>query len=57
MSKPEKTNNPADRGPETRTDAPDAAHKKGQREGVNEPGRDISRGAEGDVRRASGMSR
>jgi hypothetical protein len=57
MSKPETPNNPADRGPGTRTGPKPGKDKSGQLEGNRRPDRDIPRGAEGDTRRSSGMQR
>lgn len=54
MSKPE---NPADRNPDTRTDGEKGPAKAPQLEGNRRPDRDLQRGAEGDTRRASGMTR
>ncbi|MBY0344576.1 MAG: hypothetical protein K2Q29_12045 [Sphingomonadales bacterium] len=54
MSKPE---NPAERGPDTRTDGTKGPAKDAQLEGNRRPDRDLPRGAEGDTRRASGMPR
>ena len=57
MSKPETPENPAHRGPDTRTGPKPGKDKSPQLEGNRRPDRDIARGAEGDTRRASGMPR
>lgn len=57
MNKPETPENPADRGPDTRTGAKPGKDKRPQLEGSRRPDRDLARGAEGDTRRASGMQR
>lgn len=57
MSKPETSDNPAERGPNTRTGPKPGKDKSPQLEGNRRPDRDIPRGAEGDTRRASGMQR
>lgn len=57
MSKPEKTDNPAERGPETRTDEKHGTIKDQQLEGNRRPDRDLPRGSEGATRRSSGMQR
>jgi hypothetical protein len=51
------SDNPADRGPETRTDGKKGPAKDAQLEGNRRPNKDLPRGAEGDTRRASGMQR
>lgn len=57
MSKLDTPDNPADRGPETRTDGKHDKAKGPQFEGNRRPNRDLPRGAEGDTRRSSGMQR
>lgn len=57
MTNPEKPENPAERGPETRTDEKHGPIKDQQLEGNRRPNRDMPRGAEGDARRRSGMAR
>jgi hypothetical protein len=54
MSKPANTDNPADRGPETRTDEKHGRIKGEQREGKNLPDRDLARGSEPETRNSSG---
>lgn len=49
--------NPAERGPETRTDGKKGSGKDAQLEGNRRPDKDLPRGSEGDTRRASGMPR
>jgi len=51
------SDNPAERGPDTRTDGKKRAPGKPQLEGNRQPYKDLPRGAEGDTRRASRMPR
>jgi hypothetical protein len=54
MSKSDAPRNPADRGPETRTDEKQGTIKGSQLKGNQRPDRDLARGSEGETRRASG---
>lgn len=54
MSKPDPSDNPAERGPETRTDEKHGKVKRSQLQGNQRPDRDLARGSEGETRRASG---
>lgn len=54
MSKPANPGNPAERGPETRTDEKHGRIKSEQRKGTDLPDRDLARGSEPETRGASG---
>ncbi|MFO6447623.1 hypothetical protein ACLBKU_10810 [Erythrobacter sp. NE805] len=53
MSKPQTPDNPAERGPETRTDGKEGTVRTRQREGNRRPDPDLPRGSEPSTRGAS----
>lgn len=53
MTKPENPENPAERGPETRTDEKHGTTKGAQLEGNRRPNTDVARGSEPATRGAS----